>query len=245
MSAAPPSPTADDARRTPLLVACFVALVICTNVGAIMAPSLVKRSPELLLGLSSRIRHLLFSVPAGISPINYAAIGFARLLAAAVICYLLGKAAGDRFFGYIERQLDGEKPATLRWTETAVEKAAMPLVAIFPGSNIVCFLAGRRRLPGPRFAVAIVVGIAFRLTWVWAAAKQFESQLTTSLDFIDRYQKWFIVALIVLTIVPSTMRSYRIESARARAEASHASDTNGEAPPGDSLPGESGGDSTI
>lgn len=188
-------------------------LVVCTNIGSIFFASLIKRSPELLLALSSRIRHLLFSVPADISPVAYAAIGFSRLLIAGLICYELGRVAGERLFTWFDAQLAGDRPATLRWIERAVERVDWLLVLLFPGSNVVCFLVGKRGMHQRRFFALVSVGIAVRLTWVWLAAKQFESELKTALDFVDRYQRWFFVLFFVLTIVPSMRKSMAAEKA--------------------------------
>lgn len=204
--------------RVRVLTIAFTVLVVCTNIGSITAPSLVKRSPELLLALSSRIRHLLFSVPADINPVAYAAIGYGRLMLAGLICYELGRVAGERLFTWFDAQLAGERPATLRWIERAVERADWLLVAIFPGSNVVCFLVGKRQMHRRRFAAMLSLGIAVRLTWVWLAAKQFESELKTALDFIDRYQRWFVIGFLVLTIVPSVRRSIAAEKALREAE---------------------------
>ena len=194
-------------------------LIACAQVGSIFFASLIKRSPELVLALSSRIRHLLFSVPADINPVAYALIGYARLMLAAAICYELGRLVGHRVFAWFDAQLDGDRPATLRWIERAVERSDWLLVLLFPGSNIVCFLVGRRGMAQRRFLALASVGIAVRLTWVWFAAKQLESELRTALDFVDRYQRWFFVLFLVLTIVPSVRKSIAAEKALRAAEA--------------------------
>ena len=194
-------------------------LIACANVGSFTAPSLLKHSPELVLALSSRIRHLLFSVPAGINPVAYALIGYARLMLAAAICYELGRLVGHRVFAWFDAQLDGDRPATLRWIERSVQRVDWLLVLLFPGSNIVCFLVGRRDMGQRRFFTLASIGISIRLTWVWFAAKQFESELKTALDFVDRYQFWFVGLFLVLTIVPSVRKSIAAEKAIRAAEA--------------------------
>ena len=207
------TPDAPSARerdpRLRLLVGMFAVLVAMTQVGSIIAPSLVKRSPELLIALSSRIRHLLFAVPAGINPIAYSVIGMARLTAAAVLCYLLGRDYGERGMAWLERQLGGETPATFRWLQLGVERAAPLLVFLMPGSNIVCVLVGLRRIPSRRFAAALVTGIAFRLAWVWVAAKRFERQLTSALDWITAHQWWLVAAFMGLSVVQSMVKAAR------------------------------------
>lgn len=188
------------------LTTAFIVLVACSNIGSIAAPSLVKRSPETLLALTSRIRHLLFAVPAGINPVAYAVIGFSRLFLAATVLYALGRLVGDRLFTWFDGQLGGQRPRSLRWTERGIARAGGLLVFLFPGSNIVCFLVGRKQMPWVRFSLLASLGIAFRLAWVWLAAKQFEDQLDRALDVIDKYQWWLLGLFFVLTIIPSVRR---------------------------------------
>jgi hypothetical protein len=211
-----------DERRAPtavrLLTTAFVVLVICTQFGSCSAPSMVKDRPEAVLALSSRMRHLFLAVPADISPMAYALIGFGRLMLAGLICFALGRAVGERVFRWFDVQSGGERPATLRWIERAVERAAVPLVFVFPGSNIAAFLVGRRRLHPGAFVAALAAGIAFRLWWVWVAAQRFKPELETALDFIDRYQWWFIAGLVLVSVVPGFRTAYAQEKARAEAE---------------------------
>ena len=190
-------------RRLPFLIACFGILVTATNIGSIMAPTLVSRSPELLLALSSRIRHLLFAVPAGINPVAYSLIGFTRLALAGFLCFTLGHGYGARGMSWIERQLGDQTPSTFRWMQRAVDRAGAPLVVLMPGSNIVCALVGFRRMRTSLFAVCLSLGIIIRLTWVWIAAKIFEDQLTSILDWIERYQWWLVGGFLALTFLQS------------------------------------------
>jgi hypothetical protein len=200
------------------LTAAFVGLVVCTQIGSWTAPSMVKDNPEAVLALSSRMRHLFLSVPADISPFAYAAIGFTRLLVAGLVCYSLGRLVGDRLFRWFDVQSGGERPATLRWIERAVQRAAVPLVFVFPGSNIAAFLVGRRRLHPGAFIAALAAGIAFRLWWIWVAAQRFKAELSSALDFIDRYQTWFVIGLVALSVIPGFRKAYTQEKARTSAE---------------------------
>jgi membrane protein DedA with SNARE-associated domain len=194
-------------RRLMLLVSAFAGLVVCTQVGSIIAPSLVKHNPALVLALSSRIRHLLFAVPAGINPVAYAVIGFLRISAAAWLCYAIGYWYGDRGFRWLERQAGGEPPATLRWLQKAAQSAGGPLVVFMPGSNIVCALVGQRRMPMRRFAMWLSLGLAFRLAWVWVAARTFDTQLKKALDWIEKYQWWLVAAFFLVSVVQSARRA--------------------------------------
>jgi hypothetical protein len=94
----------------------------------------------------------------------------------------------------------------------------VPLVFAFPGSNIAAFLVGRRRLHPGAFIGALAAGIAFRLWWIWVAAQRFKAELSSALDFIDRYQKWFVVGLIALSVIPGLRKAYAQEKARMSAE---------------------------
>lgn len=200
-------------RRLAFLVTCFGVLITATNVGSIMAPTIVKSSPELLLALSSRIRHLLFAVPAGINPVAYSVIGFSRLAVAAALCFALGHGYGARGMMWMERQLGAETPATFRWLQRAADRYGALLVVVMPGSNIVCALVGYRRMRTQVFALCLSIGIAIRLAWVWLAAKQFEDQLKSALDWIDRYQWWLVGVFFALTF----LQSWRKTSAAERA----------------------------
>jgi len=194
-------------RRLVLLLSSFAALVACTQVGSIIAPSMVKHSPALVLALSSRIRHLLFAVPANVNPVAYAVIGFLRISAAAWLCYAIGYWYGDRGFRWLERQAGGEPPATLRWLQRMASSAGGPLVLFMPGSNIVCALVGQRRMPARRFAFFVSMGIAFRLVWVWVAARAFDTQLKHALDWVEKYQWYLVSAFFVVSIVQSARRA--------------------------------------
>ena len=189
------------------LVSAFAALVACTQVGGIIFPTLIERSPTLLLALSSRMRHLLFAVPAGINPFGYAIVGFIRLSIAAWVCYALGYHYGDRGVLWLERQVQGDTPATFRWLQRAADRGGPLLTFLMPGSNIVCVLVGQRKMSRERFAIFVSAGIAFRLGWLWIAAKLFDSQLRTILRFIERYQWWLVVAFFAITVLQGAFKA--------------------------------------
>lgn len=189
------------------LVVAYVVLYAAANVVSVMAPRLVERSPELLIAGSARIRHLLFAVPAGISPAAYAAIGTVRLLAAAAVCFLLGRWYGTRGFSWLDRQLGNQRPAALRWLEAATDRVGWLFVLLMPGSNIVCALVGHRQMRPKAFFPLVVVGTAARLWWVWLAADHFDAQLKDALRYISKYQWWLIGGFLALTLFQSWRRS--------------------------------------
>ncbi len=214
-------PTADTRLR--ILLACFAALVACTQIGFFTAPTLVNDNPGLLLALSSRMRHLLFSSAAGLNPVAYALIGYLRLLAAGWVLYLLGYHYGDRGFGWLEAQAGANPPATLRWMQQAADRFGWLLLFIFPGSNIACALVGQRKIRARRFLIAISAGIVFRLVWIRIAAWQFEAELKDALEWIEDNQWRLFAAFLVLSIVQSMRKSTR-PTAQPRASADDADD---------------------
>ena len=52
-----------------------------------------------------------------IDPVPYAVVGFLRVLAAAVVLFLIGRWYGAKGIGWVEGQV-GELPATIRWIQT-------------------------------------------------------------------------------------------------------------------------------
>lgn len=204
------SSVAPDSRLR-LLVGAFGVLVGLGYVAQIFFARIIAFSPEGLIALSSRIRYLLLSVPAGISPIAYSVIGFVRLAIAATLCYVLGYFYGDRAMAWFSRQLDGQEPITFRWLKIVAAKAGWVLALLFPGSNIACALVGMHRMPPRRFALFISTGIAARLAWVWAAARHFDKQLTRLLHWIEKYQWYVVGAFFVITFAQAFYKAARME----------------------------------
>jgi len=190
-----------------MLVGAYVLLYAAANVGSVMAPRLVEQSPELLLALSSRTRHLLFAVPAEITPAAYGLVGFVRLALAAAVCFLLGRWYGNRGFAWLDRQLGDQRPATLRWLERATDRVGWLFVLLMPGSNIVCALVGHRKMSPRTFFPLVLVGIVARLWWVWLAANHWESELKDALKWISKYQWWLVGGFLAITLLQSWRRT--------------------------------------
>lgn len=214
MSDAAASPRNRDTRLR-VLVSAYVVLYAAANVASVLAPRLVKHSPELLLAGSARIRHLLFAVPADISPGAYAVIGFLRLFVAGAVCYLLGNWYGGRGFAWLDHQLGDQRPATLRWLERATDRVGWLFVLLMPGSNIVCALVGHRKMAAKPFFSMLTIGIALRLWWVWLAANHWESELKDALRWVGKYQWWLVGGFLAVTVGQSYRRARATERASA------------------------------
>jgi membrane protein DedA with SNARE-associated domain len=203
VSTPPPHPLPRAAVRRLVLVAGLL-LYVAGTIGSNIAPAVIDDHPVGVLALSSRNRNLFASVPY-IEPAAYAVVGFFRVLAAAVVLYLIGRWYGAKGIGWVEGQV-GELPATIRWIQRGVDRAGRPLVVLMPGSNIVCLMVGHRRMAPRTFLPLVTVGIVLKLIVLWAGGKIFEDQIKAFLDFIERYQWWVVIGLFVLTFVQSAGR---------------------------------------
>jgi membrane protein DedA with SNARE-associated domain len=176
--------------------------------GTIFFAALVNSGPALLLALSSRNRHLLLVVPAGINPILYVVIPFIRITFPGVAYYLLGAWYGERGLAWLEREAGG-RPSTIRWAEKLFDRVGAPLVVFAPASNIVALLAGHRGMRPRLFGALLVVGIAVKLAFFWFLGETFDKPLQTLLDWIQRYQWWIVAAFLVWSVVDSSRQVRR------------------------------------
>jgi len=172
----------------------FAAGTIGTNIG----PALVDNHPLLVLILSARNRVLFASVPY-MDPLPFFIVGFLRLMAAAVALYFVGQIYGHRALRWTEAQV-GEMPRIYRWTERATVRAGWLAVVLMPGSNIVCLLVGHLGMARAKFFTCITSGIVLRLIIMWFGGKAFESQIRSSLTYIDKYQWWVVGSLFGITL---------------------------------------------
>jgi membrane protein DedA with SNARE-associated domain len=206
-AAVAPVPMAPIERgKLAVLLSLIGALVVASNVGTILAAHLAQDQPATLLALSARNRHLLLAVAAGIGAVPYTVISFLRLLVPALAFFILGSWYGDRGLRWLERQAGGT-PATIRWIEKWFAKAALPLVFLMPGSNLVCLLAGARRMPVRTYGVVLATGILVRLAFFWFVGKAFQAPLEVVLDWLTRYQWWVAGGFLALTMLQSFRRA--------------------------------------
>ena len=184
----------------PFLVVAFVGLVVCTNIANIVFARWVKTQPEQLIMLSSRNRYLIGAVGAGISPFSYAVIATVRLTLAAAVCHFLGRAYGDHALRWFTRFLGMTTEAVDRF-EQQYRTAEWVLIPIFVGSNIVFVLSGTVRTRWRRILPLLLVGIAGRLALLWWLAKQFESEVKSAINFLQRFQLPIIIGSLVLVVL--------------------------------------------
>jgi hypothetical protein len=197
-------------------IAAFIGLVVCSNIGTVLSARWANRHPAGLLALSSRNRHLLLVVAKGISPFTYTVIATSRLMAAALVCHVLGRAYGPVALRWFIRFL-GLTPGSLARFQNGFDLAQWVLIPIFVGSNIVCVLTGVHRTPLRRFVLLLLVGIAGRLALLWWLAKEFERQLNSVLNFLNRWQTPLIIFSAVFLVIINVRNFQRGRANRGRA----------------------------
>lgn len=196
----------------PLTLVAFVGLVICTNIAGVTWAKLLESNPEQLLLLSSRNRYLALALGADVSTFGYWVFGSFRLVAAFLVCHLIGRAYADVALGWFVKYL-GVTPEALEGFNRGYSKAEWIVVPFFAGSNIVAALSGVHRTPFSRLAVLLAVGIAARLALIWWLAQVFDDQLTDFLSWLQRYS-WWAVGISLVLVVLVNLRNFRRGSVR-------------------------------
>jgi membrane protein DedA with SNARE-associated domain len=230
-------------RRAMLLIAGL--LYASGTFGSNIAFAWMEDRPEVVIALSSRNRNLLGSVPF-INPVAYAVIGFTRVVAVAMVLYLVGRWYGPKALGWVENQL-GELPAIYRWAQTALDRAGWLLVLLMPGSNLVCLLAGHRRMPLRRFVPMLVAGTVLKLVALWIGGRIFDHQIRAFFRFIDGYQWWLVAAAFALTIAQGARRAQKSPARLSEVidDVAAGDDPVGPLPPPPTLPSAPSGGSEV
>jgi membrane protein DedA with SNARE-associated domain len=176
-----------------LIITPIIVLVIASNVGDALAPSLVDRHPLWLIALNARNRNLVL-VTNQLDAVSYYAVGSVRLLVSDPLFYVLGLLYGDAAIRWMERKA----PTYGRFMRTAERffaAAAYPLVFIAP-NNYICLFAGAAGMPIFAFVFLNVTGTFARLYLLRVVGDVFDSPIESILDFIKQYR----VPLLVITV---------------------------------------------
>jgi membrane protein DedA with SNARE-associated domain len=209
MSAQPPSADAVvpvpglyvSPRKRQFVLGLSIALFALGTFGSNIGPAWVDERPAVVLALSARNRNLLGSVPF-IDLVPYAFLGFGRLMLAGVTLYFLGKWYGTKAIEWTEGQI-GELPAIYGWFQRAIDRAGWLMLILMPASNLVCMMAGYRRMAARRFLLCISLGIVIKLIVLWIGGKAFEDEIRWFLDAINDYQWWIVGGLFAITFLQS------------------------------------------
>jgi len=169
--------------------------------GSNIGPAWVDERPAVVLALSARNRNLLGSVPY-IDVLPYTLLGFSRLMLAGVTLFFLGRWYGTKAISWAEGQV-GELPSIYGWFQKAVDKAGWLMLLLMPASNLVCMMAGHRRMRTRVFVPFIAAGIAIKLVVLWVGGKAFEEEIISVIEFINKYQWWVVGGLFAITFLQS------------------------------------------
>jgi membrane protein DedA with SNARE-associated domain len=184
-------------RRLTLLLVPIAALVVATNVGNALFPTLSTSQPLLLLALDARNRNLIL-VANQLEALSYYVVGTLRLLVADPLFYLLGFWYGESALQWVERRSDSGG-RYLRMMESFFAKAAYPLVFLAP-NNYFCLFAGASRMPPAAFLALNITGTVGRLVLIRAVGDAFESPIDAVLGFLQDYRLPLTAITIALVV---------------------------------------------
>lgn len=183
--------------RIALIVVPIVTLVIASNVGDALSPTLQHSHPLLLIALNARNR-LLVLVSNDLSAWSYYAVATLRLLVADPPFYFLGYFYGDAAVLWME-----QKAPTLgrsaRQFEGIFSKAAYPLVFIMP-NNFICLFAGSAGMRPLWFITLNATGTVARLYVLRIVGDVFANPIDGIQRFITDY-RWPLTAVTVALVV--------------------------------------------
>jgi membrane protein DedA with SNARE-associated domain len=183
-------------RRLTFLLVPIALLVVATNVGSALFPTLSTQNPLLLLALDARNRNIIL-VANQLDAVPYYVVGTLRLFVSDPLFYLLGFWYGEAALQWVERKTSSGGQY-LRLLESFFAKAAYPLVFLAP-NNYFCLFAGASRMPPAVFLALDVSGTIARLVLIRAVGDVFESPIDAVLGFMSD-NRWPLTALTVALV---------------------------------------------
>jgi membrane protein DedA with SNARE-associated domain len=197
-------------RRVVTLVSVpLVILVIMSQVGDALAPTLVVNHPVWLMVLNSRTRNLAL-VTTRVDPVTFFSVGMARLLISDPLFFLLGVWYGDAAVSWMERRTR-TWGSMLRSIERFFGKAAYPLIFIAP-NNYICLFAGAAGMPIGAFFAVNIAGTLFRLWLVRVFGDAFERPIDALVGWIADHRVILLVISIGLVLLSIALEARRGET---------------------------------
>lgn len=214
--------TADDASTSgendaplasrPIWLIAPLAVLIATSFAAdAFAPTLVDTYPLLLIAMSTRNRYLALVAPS-VNPVAFFAIGIGRQLLSDPLWYLVGSRYGEKARSWVETRWVGSSETLEMW-DRWFDKAAYPIIAAAP-NNIVCMLAGARKLNLLAFFVCNLGGTAVRIYLFYVFGDVFSEPIGNVVDFIGRY-RWQFTGISVFFVALQLWKGRRRPDANA------------------------------
>ncbi len=184
----------------PVAGAAIIALVVANNFGNIIWAEWVIDNPLGLLALNSSNKYLL-ATSVNTELVTVLGLSTLRLMAPDPLFYGIGWFYGDRALRWAGSVFPGITPVieqarnqdgSFRWLMTA-------LLLIMP-NNPVCLVAGVVRVPFARFLLLSFVGTVGRILLMRLLGVVFEDQIEDLLEIVARYQRWFLLASVVVVL---------------------------------------------
>jgi membrane protein DedA with SNARE-associated domain len=181
-----------------LLTIPIVGLIVLSNVGPALAPTLVDEHPLLLLALNSQNRNLILTTNQ-LDTWSYYLVGTARLLVSDPLFFLLGYWYGDSALEWMERRTKSFG-STLRQWERGFRRASYPLVFLAP-NQWICLFAGAAGMEVGGFFAVNLAGTIGRLYLIRRLGDAFEKPIDGILDWISDHRGPLLVGSIALTLI--------------------------------------------
>ncbi|HEX8804618.1 MAG TPA: VTT domain-containing protein, partial [Acidimicrobiales bacterium] len=193
-------------RSLTLLAVPLVALVVITNVGDAMAPTLVDTHPAVLIAMNARNRNLVL-VTNSLDAWTYYVVGTVRLLISDPLFFILGAWYGDAAVRWMERRTRtwGQ---ILRRFEEWFGKAAYPLIFVAPNTYI-CLFAGAAGMPVGAFFAVNLAGTIARLYLIRQFGEAFEAPIQDVVDWIGAHRVPLLAVTVGLVLLSLALEARR------------------------------------
>lgn len=200
----PDSPVVEPVRERPgrktlaLLTIPIVGLIVLSNIGSALAPTLVNDHPLWLLALNSQNRHLILTTNS-LDAWSYYLVGTARLLVADPLFFLLGHWYGDAALQWLEKRTKTFGQMIRDW-EHLFRHASYPIVFFAP-NQYVCMFAGAAGMSVRGFWLTNLVGTVARLYLIRRIGESFEAPLDDVLGWIGDHRGPLLILSLATTAI--------------------------------------------
>jgi membrane protein DedA with SNARE-associated domain len=193
-------------RALSFVVVPLIAMVVMSNVGDALAPSLVDTHPAWLIALNARNRNLIL-VTNQLDALTYYGVGTARLLLSDPLFFILGTWYGDAAVVWMEKRTNSWGQM-LRQLQKWFGKLGYVLIFLAP-NNPICLFAGAAGMPLRAFFAVNIAGTFARLYLIRVLGVRFERPIDDVIDFIRDYRLPLLALSIVLVLVSITLETKR------------------------------------
>lgn len=195
----PPGPRRS-ALRTAALLALPVLTLVTSAIGAALAPTLLVRSPELLIALDPRPTNLVLTAPV-LSPLAYFGIGIVRWFVADPFLFQFGRERGPAAVAWLSPRTGKVGRMTMKVALGALDRAALLIVFLAPGP-LVCLLVGvQQRMTLLRFSIANLAGTVVSLIVLRHFGDRFAAPIAVLTAFVAEHIAALTIASSALVAV--------------------------------------------